>query len=61
MEQLEMVAKARRVIGFGGSFVPYKAFVDKIMNSESFEEAMHLRPLKSKNAIENAVPIQSRY
>lgn len=47
-EQLEMVAKARRVIGFGGSFVPYKAFVDKIMNAETFEEAMYLRPINSK-------------
>jgi hypothetical protein len=43
-----MVAKARRVIGFGGSFVPYKAFVDKIMNAETFEEAMYLRPINSK-------------
>ena len=56
-----MVAKARRVIGFGGSFVPYKAFVDKIMNSESFEDAMYLRPVQSRNAVKNEVPFESGY
>ena len=49
-DQLEMVAKARRVIGFGGSFVPYKGFIDKIQASETFEEAMHLRPINEKIA-----------
>jgi hypothetical protein len=60
-EQLEMVAKARRVIGFGGSFVPYKAFVDKIIESEAFEEAMYLRPIQSKNAIASKILIENRY
>ena len=46
--QLEMIARARRVIGFGGSFVPYKAFIDKIMSSKNFEDAMYLRPLNKK-------------
>lgn len=60
-EQLEMVAKARRVVGFGGSFIPYKAFVDKIMNSESFEDSMHLRPIQSKDTIANEILIENRY
>ena len=60
-EQLEMVAKARRVIGFGGSFVPYKAFIDKIMNSESFEEAMHLRPVKSMDDANKEILVENRY
>lgn len=47
-QQLEMVAKARRVIGFGGSFVPYKAFISKIEDAATFEEAMHLRPIGNK-------------
>ena len=40
--QLEAVAKARRVIGFGGAFPPYKALVDKIVNAEHFDEAFRL-------------------
>ena len=56
-EQLEMIARARRVIGFGGAFIPYKAFYDKIMDSETFEEAMHLRPAKAKTAVASGITI----
>ncbi|MGC8573852.1 MAG: hypothetical protein ACP5L0_07675, partial [Caldisphaera sp.] len=45
-EQIEMIADARRVLGYGGAFIPYKGFVDKVINSTSFEEAMELRPPK---------------
>ncbi|MEM3191824.1 MAG: hypothetical protein QW292_07000 [Candidatus Parvarchaeota archaeon] len=45
-EQLEMIADARRVLGYAGTFVPYRGFVDKILNACSFEEAMQLRPKK---------------
>lgn len=45
-EKLEMIAMARRVLGYGGSFVPYDGFVKKIKNSINFEEAMELRPRK---------------
>ncbi|MGC9124382.1 MAG: hypothetical protein ACP5IB_10015, partial [Thermoplasmata archaeon] len=45
-EQLEMIADARRVMGHGGAFVPYKGFVDKILDATNFEEAMLLRSLK---------------
>jgi len=43
-EQLEMIADARRVLGYGGAFVPYKGFVNKILNATNFEEAMKLYP-----------------
>ena len=46
-EQLEMIADARRVLGYAGTFVPYKGFVDKILNARNFEEAMKLRPKRT--------------
>ncbi len=42
--QLEMVARARRVIGAGGAFPPYTALLNKFRNARSFEEAFSLRP-----------------
>jgi len=42
-EQLEMVAKARRVIGYGGAFPPYDGLRKKFINARSFEEAFSLR------------------
>lgn len=53
-EQLEMIADARRVLGYAGTFVPYKGFVDKILSSSNFEEAMELRPKKSSAPIAEA-------
>jgi hypothetical protein len=47
-DQLEMIADARRVLGYAGTFVPHKGLVDKILSSGSFEEAMELRPKGSK-------------
>jgi hypothetical protein len=43
-KQLEMVARARRVIGYGGAFPPYRALIDKFKNASTFEEAFSLRP-----------------
>jgi len=43
-EQLEMVAKARRVIGYGGAFPPYEGIKKKFFDAKSFEEAFELRP-----------------
>jgi radical SAM superfamily enzyme YgiQ (UPF0313 family) len=45
-EQLEMIAKARRVIGYGGAFPPYEGLKKKIFRAKSFEEAFKLRPIK---------------
>ena len=42
-ERLEMVAKARRVLGFGGAFPPYEGLVNKLKHARSFEEAFELR------------------
>lgn len=41
--QLEMIAKARRVLGYGGAFPPYEGLRKKFNNAKSFEEAMELR------------------
>ena len=43
-EQLEMIAKARRVIGYGGAFPPYEGLRRKFTNARTFEEAFELRP-----------------
>jgi len=51
-EQLEMIADARRVLGYAGTFVPHEGFVDKILSSRSLEEAMELRPKQNKEVAE---------
>lgn len=43
-ERLELVAKARRVLGFGGAFPPYEGLKQKLRSARSFEEAFELRP-----------------
>jgi len=45
-ERLEMVAKARRVIGYAGAFPPYKGLVEKFNRAKDFDEAFSLRPTK---------------
>jgi hypothetical protein len=45
-ERLEMVAKARRVIGYAGAFPPYKGLVEKFNRAKDFDEAFSLRPSK---------------
>ncbi|MBA7596810.1 hypothetical protein ES703_03800 [subsurface metagenome] len=48
-EQLEMLARARRVIGYGGAFPPYEGLKKKIGNARTFEEAFALRePSRTK-------------
>lgn len=42
-EKLEMVAKARRVLGYGGAFPPYRALIEKLESAKSFENAFELR------------------
>jgi len=42
-EHLEMVAKARRVLGTGGAFPPYEGLKTKFLNAKSFEYAFRLR------------------
>lgn len=45
-EQLEMVARARRVIGYGGAFPPYEGLRKKFLKARNFEEAFSLRERK---------------
>ncbi len=40
---LEMLARARRVIGYGGAFPPYDGLKKKITGASTFEEAFALR------------------
>jgi hypothetical protein len=46
-QQLEMIARARRVIGYGGAFPPYEGLRKKFLTAKSFEEAFALRPPRS--------------
>jgi hypothetical protein len=48
-EELEMVANARRVIGFGGAFPPYEGLVKKFYNASGFHDAFGLRKRKDRN------------
>lgn len=45
-EQLEMIADARRVIGYGGAFPPYEGLKKKILEAKTFNAAFGLRPPK---------------
>ncbi len=46
IEQLNMVVRARRVIGYGGAFPPYEGLRKKFGDALSFFEAFELRPLR---------------
>jgi hypothetical protein len=50
IEQLEAIADARRVIGFGGAFPPYKGLVDKFVNAKDFDDAFKLREKTRKRS-----------
>jgi hypothetical protein len=43
-EAVEMVAEARRVIGYAGAFPPYKRLIDKFERARGFGEAFSLYP-----------------
>jgi len=45
-EQLEMIAQARRVIGYGGAFPPHEGLRKKFLEARNFEEAFTLRPIR---------------
>jgi len=51
-EQLEMVANARRVIGYGGAFPPYEGLRKKFESARNFEEAFGLWNPKSKKPVD---------
>jgi hypothetical protein len=45
-EELEMVAEARRVLGYHGAFAPYKKLKEKFSKASNLREALTLRPKK---------------
>lgn len=49
VDRLEIVARARRVLGFGGAFPPYKGLVNKIHNAKDFDVAFSLRTSSNKS------------
>ena len=58
-EELEMVATARRVIGYGGAFPPYEGLFRKFADANSFHDAFALRPRMDRR--ENPeIPIQRK-
>jgi len=42
--KLTLIARARRVIGYGGAFPPYEGLRRKLNDAPNFEEAFKLRP-----------------
>jgi len=42
IEELNMVARARRVLGFAGAFPPYEGLVEKFSRAKDFHEAFSL-------------------
>ncbi len=51
-ERLNKVAHARRVLGYAGSFPPYKGLVEKFNRAEDFDEAFSVRPLIKEQSVE---------
>jgi len=48
-KRLDMVQRARRVIGYGGSFPPYEGLVNKFNKAKDFDEAFGLYPPKRRS------------
>jgi hypothetical protein len=48
-EQVAMVQRARRVIGYGGAFPPYEGLISKLEKAKNFQEAFSLKPLKRRS------------
>jgi len=47
-DELEMVADARRVLGYHGAFAPYKKLREKFLKATNLREALSLRPKRKK-------------
>jgi|HubBroStandDraft_4_1064222.scaffolds.fasta_scaffold15821_3 hypothetical protein len=60
-EELEMVANARRVIGFGGAFPPYDGLVKKFRFASGFHDAFGLRKRKDKADRDPATEVKRGY
>ncbi|MEM3827977.1 MAG: hypothetical protein QXP36_02000 [Conexivisphaerales archaeon] len=44
VKRIDMVQRARRVIGYGGAFPPYEGLIKKFEKARCFDEAFSLRP-----------------
>ena len=44
-ERIELVASARRVIGYGGAFPPYAGLLNKLRKAKDFDDAFSLYPI----------------
>lgn len=53
--QLEMVASARRVMGYGGAFPPYRGLLEKFRNATSFEQAFSMREPPSPRRVPTGI------
>ena len=51
-EELEIVATARRVLGYAGAFPPYEGLVKKIQSAKDFHDAFALRPIDWRKKIQ---------
>jgi uncharacterized protein (UPF0264 family) len=49
-KKLDMVARARRVLGFGGAFPPYEGLIWKFNKAKNFQQAFSLQAIKKDNA-----------
>lgn len=49
-QEVEMVASARRVIGYAGAFPPYQGLVDKFNSAKDFQDAFQLRQKNLRRA-----------
>jgi hypothetical protein len=47
-DQLEMVALARRVIGYGGAFPPYEGLRKKLDRAHNFDKAFYVRKIRTR-------------
>ena len=47
--ELDMVARARRVLGFGGAFPPYEGLIWKFNKAKNFQQAFSLQAIKKDN------------
>ncbi len=70
-EELELVERARRVLGYGGALPPYRALVEKFQRARNFKEAFSLRSSENgywaltpgllEMALEHRQPVKKHY
>lgn len=47
-KRIDMIQRARRVIGYGGAFPPYEGLIKKFAEAKNFDEAFELRPMEKR-------------